>query len=72
MTACTYCGCDVEAHDPVVVYEREPDAVEESASVALEGDESPAGTFCNWGCVSAYARQSDVATETTCNWPPEE
>jgi len=96
MTACTYCSCDVAAHDPVVVYERDPEAVESDASDEVEGgasdgvdgaasdgvdgSESEAvdgpvsleSEFCNWGCLSAYATESGVATGTTCNWRPEE
>ncbi|MFC6951925.1 hypothetical protein [Halorubellus litoreus] len=63
MTECTYCGCEVEAHDPVVVFESAPDAVD-----ARDGSEF---AFCNWGCLSAYSTESDVATGTTCNWTPE-
>lgn len=63
MTDCTYCGCEVEAHDPVVVHERAPGDVDAAGS--------PAGAFCNWGCLSAHATESDVATGTTCNWTPD-
>jgi hypothetical protein len=59
MTDCTYCGCEVEAHDPVAVYE-----------TAGSSDEL-AGEFCNWGCLAAYATESDVASGTSCNWTPE-
>lgn len=65
MTDCTYCGCEVEAHDPVVVHERAPDAAGDSDA------DAPADAFCNWGCLSAYASESDVATGTACNWTPD-
>jgi len=62
MTGCAYCGCEVEAHDPVAVYESGDDA---------EGRGSLAGEFCNWGCLAAYVDEEDVATGTTCNWTPD-
>lgn len=47
----------------MVVHERAPDAVGDANALA--------GAFCNWGCLSAYATESDVATGTTCNWTPD-
>ncbi|MFB6172469.1 MAG: hypothetical protein ABEJ23_08030 [Haloarculaceae archaeon] len=59
---CTYCGCDVTAHDPVFVTER-----------ADEGDETvPVGQFCNYGCLVAHVEAEDLVTGTACNWPPED
>lgn len=65
MTDCTYCGCEVEAHDPVAVYETAVDGGDDVDRDVL------AGEFCNWGCLSAYAAESDVATGTSCNWSPD-
>jgi len=58
VTDCTYCGCEVEAHDPLAVYETDDG----------DGPGALAGEFCNWGCLGAYVDDSDVATDTTCNW----
>jgi hypothetical protein len=64
MTECTYCGCEVEAHDPVVVYESDPAAVGDGTASA--------GEFCNWGCLAAFVDESDVTAGTSCNWSPED
>jgi hypothetical protein len=67
MTDCTYCGCEVEAHDPLAVYE--------TGDGDSDGDGPESGTlageFCNWGCLAAYVAESDVATGTSCNWTPD-
>jgi hypothetical protein len=57
MTDCRYCGCTVEAHDPVYVAEGDPDANSEP--------------FCNYGCLSACIEREDLTTGTSCNWSPE-
>ena len=54
-TDCTFCGCDVEAHDPVFVEER----------VDCEREET--GRFCNYGCLSAHVEEESLATGTTCD-----
>ncbi|MDS0261667.1 hypothetical protein NDI56_19880 [Haloarcula sp. S1CR25-12] len=53
---CTYCGCAVEAHDPVYL-SREP------------GDE-PTSQFCNYGCLSAHVETAGLTTGTACHWSP--
>lgn len=71
MTDCAYCGCEVAAHDPVAVYKTGEDgegAADDGG--ATDGRESLVGEFCNWGCLAAYAQESDVATGTSCNWTP--
>jgi len=55
---CTFCGCDVDAHDPVFL-EREPD-----------GERVHAGQFCNYGCLSAWIDAEDKAVGTTCEFDP--
>ena len=49
---CTYCGCDVTAHDPVYVRE------------GVERED--AGQFCNYGCLAAYLDSEDLTVGTTC------
>ncbi|AUV83197.1 hypothetical protein C2R22_17380 [Salinigranum rubrum] len=58
VTACTYCGCDVEMHDPVVVSE------------GLGDDREVAGRFCNYGCLAAHIEREGLATGTTCRVDP--
>jgi hypothetical protein len=54
MDACTYCGCDVTAHDPVYVQ-------------SVDGDERVRdGQFCNYGCLAAHAETEGLANGTTC------
>ncbi|MDQ2073736.1 hypothetical protein RBH20_14470 [Haloarcula sp. H-GB4] len=56
MTDCTYCGCPVEAHDPVFL------------SDSPEGE--PTAQFCNYGCLSAHIDEADLTTGTACEWSP--
>lgn len=58
MTACAYCGCEVEAHDPVYVAEGDPAA-----------EPTP---FCNYACLAQHVEAEDLTTGTTCNWEPAE
>lgn len=55
MTDCTYCGCGVEAHDPVFVYEGSED-----------GERDPAGQFCNYACLTAHVEESGLADGAVC------
>lgn len=53
-TACTFCGRDVEAHEPVYVEER-------------QGNELvPAGQFCNYACLARYIEAEDLETGACC------
>ncbi|WP_410766663.1 hypothetical protein [Haloferax sp. DFSO60] len=54
---CTYCGCDIERHDPVFVNEgtNQPD------------DQS--GQFCNYGCLAAYIEREGLTIGATCELP---
>ncbi|WP_169719004.1 hypothetical protein [Haloplanus natans] len=54
MSACTYCGCDVTAHDPVFVAE------------LADGDRLPAGQFCNYGCLAAHIDEAGLTEGTAC------
>lgn len=53
MTDCTYCGCEVEAHDPVFVSEG-------------SADDDPASQFCNYACLSAHVEESGLAEGSRC------
>ncbi len=59
MRACTYCGCDVDAHDPLLVYE-------------CDADGTLAGQFCNYGCLVADVGDEGLLTDTACAWEPGE
>jgi len=52
---CTFCGCDVLAHDPVFVAEQGGDGRVE------------AGRFCNYGCLVAHVEAEGLATGSTCS-----
>jgi len=54
---CTYCGCSVEAHDPLYL--------------STDPGDDPTAQFCNYGCLAAHIEASDLTVGTTCNWPPE-
>ena len=58
MTACTFCGCEIEAHDPVIVSE------------GVGDDRERVGQFCNYGCVVAHVDAEGLATGTTCRGDP--
>lgn len=58
-TPCTYCGADVEAHDPVYVYEQETK------------DRAPAGEFCNYACLSSHIEEENLTTGDACEWSPD-
>ena len=55
MTACTYCGCDVHAHDPVFLTE------------GTAGDGTDADAFCNYACLVAHVEAAGLTTGATCN-----
>ena len=53
-TACTFCGADVDAHEPVFVEER-------------RGTELvPAGQFCNYACLARYIEAEGLETGACC------
>lgn len=53
MTDCTYCGCDVHAHDPVFVSEGTDEL-------------QTADPFCNYACLSAHIEEAGLTTGATC------
>lgn len=58
MTDCDYCGCEVEAHDPVSVYE----------GATADAAEGVAGQYCNYACLTEHVADAGLATGATCNW----
>lgn len=52
--ACTYCGTDVYAHDPVFVEELD------------DGERTPAGQFCNYACLAAHVEEAGLTTGDCC------
>ena len=54
MTGCVYCGCAVEAHDPVYVAELEA------------GERVDAGAYCNYACLAAHIDEADLTAGATC------
>lgn len=58
-TACTYCGADVEVHDPVYVRE------------GRNGERVDAGQFCNYACLLAHVEAEGLTDGAACEWRPE-
>lgn len=58
MIECTYCGCSVEAHDPLYL-----------SKTAGGG---PTARYCNYGCLAAHIDEADLTTGTACAWTPTE
>lgn len=56
--ACTYCGQDVTAHDPVFVAE------------PVDGERERTGQFCNYACLSAHIEEQDLTTGACCQFDP--
>jgi hypothetical protein len=52
--SCTYCGSDVEAHEPVFVEEEQ------------DGTRVPAGQFCNYACLARHIEDEGLETGTYC------
>jgi hypothetical protein len=55
--ACTYCGADVTAHDPLALTD-------------LAGDRR-LGQFCNYACLQAHIEAEDLTTGDACVWDPD-
>ncbi|WP_226480783.1 hypothetical protein [Natrinema amylolyticum] len=58
-TACTYCGSDVERHDPVYVTEGENDSADRARK------------FCNYACLSEYIDDENLTAGSACEWNPQ-
>lgn len=53
-TPCTYCGADVQQHDPVFVED------------GADGNRSPAGQFCNYACLARYIDDAGLEQGACC------
>ncbi len=51
---CSYCGCDINRHDPVFVQEER------------EFRRVDTGQFCNYGCLSAQIDEEGLADGAVC------
>jgi hypothetical protein len=54
-TDCAFCGCPVEAHEPVFVSE-----------VGTDGTRTEAGAYCNYACLAAHIETAGLTTGATC------
>ncbi|MDZ7702225.1 MAG: hypothetical protein U5J98_09285 [Halobacteriales archaeon] len=52
--ACTYCGSDVDEHEPVYVEERAEDRL------------VPAGQFCNYACLARHIEDAGLENGACC------
>jgi hypothetical protein len=59
MRECTYCGLDVDAHDPICLRDCDEHC-------------SQLGRFCNFGCLQAHIEENDLTTGSCCSWQPSE
>lgn len=58
MTECSYCGSDIERHNPVFVAE-------------TDGNQRVSrGQFCNYACLSAYIEEEELVSGAACEWSP--
>lgn len=55
MTECTYCGSDVDRHEPVFVAEQE-----------RNGERVSVGQFCNYACLHAYIEDEELVYGASC------
>jgi len=55
MTACTFCGSDVTAHDPVYVAE------------GSGGSRETAGQFCNYACLKQHIETAGLELGSACH-----
>lgn len=58
-TECTYCGSDIERHDPVYVNEGENDSTNQT------------GQFCNYACLDRHIEDESLTAGAACEWTPE-
>lgn len=65
MPTCTYCGSDVDAHDPVYVEER----VDNDSDSG--GDRQQTGQFCNYACLAQHIEDEGLTDGAACEWTPE-
>jgi len=57
--ACTFCGSDLAAYDPVYVEE------------TRESERNAVGGFCNYACLAAYIEENELTYGAACAWSPD-
>lgn len=58
LVECTYCGQDLDLHEPVFVEE------------TRDGERVPAGGFCNYACLQSHIEDAALTTGASCEWSP--
>lgn len=58
MTDCTYCGSDIDRHDPVFVEER--------PGHDQNDGRTSAGQFCNYACLHAHIEDEELVYGASC------
>lgn len=53
---CTYCGSDVERHDPIFVNEGE------------NTNSNQTGQFCNYACLTTHVEEKELTEGAACEW----
>lgn len=53
---CTYCGHDLERHDPVFVNE------------GTNASANQTGQFCNYACLTAHVDAEGLTDGAACDW----
>ncbi|GKZ15473.1 hypothetical protein SAMN05444342_3522 [Haladaptatus paucihalophilus DX253] len=54
---CTYCGSNIERHDPVFV------------NVGANTSTNQAGQFCNYACLATHIEEEGLTDGAACEWP---
>lgn len=57
MRACTYCGSDIDQHDPICVRD-----CDENCSMV--------GRFCNYACLASHIDVENLTAGACCQWQP--
>lgn len=61
MIECTYCGSDIDRHDPVFVEERQGQGQRQR-----QDEEHVREQFCNYACLHAYIEDEELVYGASC------